>query len=121
MPTTGLPSYALRRLSNESRMPAMPFDDGAGLALYAGGSFLGAGGVTVNRIARWNGSSWSALGSGVNANGIRALGALGSSLYAVGDFSTAGGAPATRIARWDGSSWGTRSMPGETMRSRAAP
>ncbi|MGB9613419.1 MAG: chitobiase/beta-hexosaminidase C-terminal domain-containing protein, partial [Candidatus Margulisiibacteriota bacterium] len=27
--------------------------------LYAGGSFTTAGGVSANRIAKWNGSSWS--------------------------------------------------------------
>ncbi len=32
--------------------------------LYAGGDFTTAGGVAVNRIAKWDGSAWSALGSG---------------------------------------------------------
>ena len=32
--------------------------------LYAGGQFTTAGGVSANYIAQWNGSSWSALGSG---------------------------------------------------------
>lgn len=32
--------------------------------LYAGGSFLAAGGAAIPSLARWNGSSWSALGSG---------------------------------------------------------
>ncbi|MFN8730160.1 MAG: hypothetical protein ACK5Z4_09920, partial [Planctomyces sp.] len=34
--------------------------------LIAGGRFTTAGGVTVNSIARWNGSAWSALGTGMN-------------------------------------------------------
>ena len=42
------------------------FDDGSGPALYAGGAFTTAGGVAANHIAKWNGSSWSALGSGMN-------------------------------------------------------
>ena len=38
--------------------------------VYAGGTFtLTAGGVTVNRIAAWNESGWSALGSGVTGTG----------------------------------------------------
>ena len=44
---------------------------GAGQAeadLYAGGDFTTAGGVTANRIAGWNGTSWSALGVGANDN-----------------------------------------------------
>jgi hypothetical protein len=31
------------------------FDDGSGPALYAGGTFVTAGGVTVSRIAKWDG------------------------------------------------------------------
>ena len=45
------------------------FDDGGGPALYAGGDFTTAGGVAANRIAKWDGSSWSALGSGMNDDG----------------------------------------------------
>ena len=33
--------------------------------LYAGGDFTTAGGVPAKRIAKWNGSAWSALGSGI--------------------------------------------------------
>ena len=83
-------------------------DDGSGPALYVGGSFTIAGGVTRNRIARWNGSSWSGLGTGMNG----AVSALvvyddggGSALYAGGGFTTAGGVPASCVARWNGSSW----------------
>ncbi|MBX7206724.1 MAG: hypothetical protein K1X78_00315 [Verrucomicrobiaceae bacterium] len=73
--------------------------------LYAGGEFTAAGGVTVNNIARWNGSAWSALGSGVDA-WVSSLAVTGSgNLYAGGTFATAGGLAANCIARWDGSSW----------------
>src|SRR6266702_3842833 len=40
--------------------------DGSG-NLYIGGSFTLAGDVIANHIAKWNGSSWSALGSGISA------------------------------------------------------
>jgi hypothetical protein len=84
------------------------FDDGNGPALYAGGSFLTAGGVTVNRVARWDGSDWTALGSGVGDD-VHALAVFddggGDALYAGGDFTTAGGVAANRIAKWDGASW----------------
>ena len=53
---------------------------------------------------KWNGSSWSALGSGIN-NGVEALAVSGSTLYAGGGFTTAGGSAATNIAQWNGSSW----------------
>jgi trimeric autotransporter adhesin len=38
----------------------------SGSDVYAGGEFKTAGGATVNHIAKWNGSSWSALGTGMN-------------------------------------------------------
>ena len=74
--------------------------------LYAGGDFTTAGGTTVNYIAKWNGSSWSALGTGVNAP-VRALlyDSDNNILYAGGDFTTAGGTTVNHIAMWNGSSW----------------
>lgn len=80
------------------------FNDGSGDALYAGGRFNNAGGAAATTIAKWNGSSWSALGSGTNVE-IRALCVYNNALYAGGLFTTAGGAPANYLARWNGSSW----------------
>ena len=84
------------------------FDDGNGPELYAGGTFVTAGGVTVNHIARWDGSSWSALGDGMD-NEVWALcpfdDGSGSALYAGGHFGTASGVNVSHIARWDGSAW----------------
>jgi trimeric autotransporter adhesin len=77
--------------------------------LYAGGSFTNASGVTANRIAMWNGSSWSSLGTGT-ANGlgngsVSAILVDGSDVYVGGTFTNAGGAPAKAIAKWNGSGW----------------
>ena len=36
-------------------------DEGGGPELYAAGSFTMAGGLAANRIARWNGTTWSPL------------------------------------------------------------
>jgi len=84
------------------------FDDGGGPALYAAGFFSSAGGVAANNIARWNGTSWSALGSGTDEE-VVALAVYddggGPELYAGGYFSSAGGGPQATIAKWDGSSW----------------
>jgi len=76
----------------------------SGGMLYAGGDFTTAGGSAANYIAQWDGSSWSALGSGMN-NWVPALAVSGSTLYAGGYFTTAGGSPANLIAQWNGSSW----------------
>ncbi len=48
------------------------FDDGTGPALYAGGDFRTAGGAIFYYIAKWTGTSWAALGSGMN-NTVRGL------------------------------------------------
>src|ERR1017187_5044964 len=61
-----------------------------GTNLYAGGDFTAAGGVPVNNIAKWDGSAWSALGSGMNS-WVNALAASGTNLYVGGNFITAGG------------------------------
>ena len=73
--------------------------------LYAGGDFIMAGGIAVNYIAKWNGTSWSALGTGMSA-AVHAL-TLDSSgnLYAGGAFATAGGTTVNYIAKWNGTSW----------------
>jgi cortical protein marker for cell polarity/beta-propeller uncharacterized protein DUF5122 len=88
--------------------------------LYVGGYFSIAGGVLANSIAYWNGSEWSALGSGVNGE-VHALAYINGSLYVGGSFTQAGGLSANRIARWDGSAWHTLStgMDG-TVRAIAA-
>ncbi|MCY2961532.1 MAG: hypothetical protein NTY35_15320 [Planctomycetota bacterium] len=85
------------------------YDDGSGAALYLGGAFTAqTAGATLSRIARWNGTSYSALGSGMNGD-VWALRAFddgsGTKLYAAGAFTTAGGVPVQRVARFDGATW----------------
>ena len=43
------------------------FDDGTGTKLYATGPFDAIGGVIVRGFGRFNGSSWSAVGHGLNS------------------------------------------------------
>lgn len=80
-----------------------------GSDVYVGGTFNLAAGQRVNHIARWDGSSWSRLGSAGLGSGVvgfvHALAALGGELYAAGDFTLAGGEPANGLARWDGDRW----------------
>lgn len=59
----------------------------------------------VNRVARWNGSIWVPLGTGMN-NEVTSLAVLtDGSLVAGGYFTNAGGVNARRIARWNGTNW----------------
>ncbi|HZM00765.1 MAG TPA: hypothetical protein VFD43_10980, partial [Planctomycetota bacterium] len=87
------------------------FDDGRGAALYAGGGFSSAGSVHARHIARWDGTSWSALGSSLSGGygGVEALAVFddgqGPALFAGGGFTQAGGEPAALVARWDGANW----------------
>lgn len=66
------------------------------------------GGVSANRIARWDGETWSALGDGVN-KAVDSLSVFedraGKVLVAGGLFDLAGGVPVNHIAAWDGFSW----------------
>jgi len=104
-------------LDNDLGVDAMAVfdDDGNGPhlpALYAGGDFNEAGGIPIARIAKWDGSSWSPLGTGMN-DAVHALASFDddgagphpAALYAGGWFSTAGGVQTKGIARWDGASW----------------
>ncbi len=78
-------------------------DDGDGPALYAGGWFTTAGGQAVSHIARWDGSAWSSVGTGVNS-AVHALAAYddgeGPALYAGGLFTTAGENASAYLAKW---------------------
>ncbi len=77
--------------------------------IYIGGYFSSVGGVAVNNIAKWNGSEWSALGSGVTGgfspSPVQALAHDGTYLYAGGFFTNAGGSSISYLAKWNGSSW----------------
>lgn len=78
--------------------------------LYAGGNFTRAGSLNLNYIAQWNGSTWSALGTGVDRSPVTGFTVFndgsGPALYVIGNFDLAGGVPGTRrIARWDGLNW----------------
>jgi trimeric autotransporter adhesin len=96
------------------------WDDGRGEALYVGGRFPTAGGITVNNIARWDGANWEPLGSGMTSVGgsgqdVYALAVFQNKLYAGGWFVRAGGVDASRIASWDGTSWSA--LPGPQINS----
>ena len=76
----------------------------SGSDVYVGGEFTEAGGISANRIVKWNGSFWEPLGSGVNGT-VYAIAVFGSNVYVGGSFTEAGGASAMRIAKYNGTSW----------------
>ncbi|HEX5050146.1 MAG TPA: hypothetical protein VFZ65_00110, partial [Planctomycetota bacterium] len=73
--------------------------------LVVGGTFAQAGGTLANNIARWNGSSWSPLGTGTAGPLSQVAFAANGDVLVCGQFATAGGVPAANIARWNGTSW----------------
>lgn len=84
--------------------------------VYVGGRFDKAGSVTVNNIARWNGTEWKALGGGVDAfddwqlptpGEVYAIATDGNNVYVGGRFDSIGLPKryASNIAVWNGISW----------------
>ena len=81
--------------------------------VIAGGRFNQAGGAPASCIARWDGSSWWPLGSGITPFSSFMLfppvGAMAllpnGDVVAGGQFNIAGGVPATNVARWNGTAW----------------
>lgn len=72
--------------------------------LYIGGDFTAVGNILASRIAKWDGSVWSALGDGLHGK-VLAIAAAGEKVFAGGWFVTAGGITVNRVAQWDGNAW----------------
>ncbi|MDO7884336.1 hypothetical protein [Hymenobacter cheonanensis] len=73
--------------------------------VYVAGNFAQIGGVSVSNIARWNGSTWTSLGTGLNDVVFALALAPNGVVYAGGYFTQAGGQPANQVAKWDGTAW----------------
>jgi hypothetical protein len=81
------------------------FDDGTGPALFAAGTFDTAGAVPARQIAKWDGSTWSALGWGISGfpnQMVVANDGRGESLFVGTDIFYAGGGTVYDIAQWVG-------------------
>lgn len=77
-------------------------------SIYVGGAFTDAGSSGADNIAKWDGTTWSVLGSATALNGPVLALAVGpdGALYVGGGFTNASGiAAADYIAKWDGSVW----------------
>ncbi|HEY9049782.1 MAG TPA: hypothetical protein VIN08_27980 [Ohtaekwangia sp.] len=73
--------------------------------LYVAGEFTEAGKQPAESIARWNGSAWHAVGTGL-PNNVFALTEYKGELYAGGTFSTdAADNKKENLFRWDGKQW----------------
>lgn len=72
--------------------------------LIAGGRFAKAGGQSAHGIARWNGTAWHRISSGINAE-VHGLTNYNQDLVACGRFHNAGGQVLSGIARWNGKAW----------------
>ncbi|MFM9997155.1 MAG: hypothetical protein ACKVU4_15305 [Phycisphaerales bacterium] len=86
------------------------YDDGAGPALIAAGTFAGAFGVPGTKtLARWNGKQWSSIGTnnGQATYGLYVFddGVRGPGLIVGGQFSVIGGLSVPGMARYDGTGW----------------
>jgi hypothetical protein len=76
--------------------------------LYVGGSFTNSDFINSPAIGKWNGATWSQLGSGIIPNGtVYALGVYNDYLIVGGSFSgtTATGGSFSNIAQWNGTVW----------------
>ena len=77
-----------------------------GVDVIVGGTMQSSAGTAVNRIAKWNGSAFLPLGSGINGFSVDALLTTPTGdLIAGGEFAGAGGLSASNIASWNGSAW----------------
>jgi hypothetical protein len=77
--------------------------------LYAGGWLDTLGGIAANSIGMWNGTTWSALDSGLygepGGSQVNALAVYNGELYAGGYFDTINNRYVNCIAKWNGSVW----------------
>ena len=76
----------------------------SGNDLFVGGNFTNAGGQTAQNIARWDGTNWYPLDTGLGGS-ASGLVPDGGDLYAGGQFYTSGSVTSRYVAKWDGSAW----------------
>ena len=78
--------------------------------LVIGGYFASIGAAPISSVARWDGTSWQALGAGLQQGASQATVAslvvrANGQLVAVGTITGSGGVPLGNIAAWNGTAW----------------
>ncbi len=75
--------------------------------VYAVGEFTSFDGVPANHVARWDGTRWHALGTGISSgdDDLKVVIAPTGEVYVGGSFRSAGGVAVGGLARWDGTAW----------------
>lgn len=78
----------------------------SGSDVIVGGAIQATTGTALNGIARWDGSTFQPLGTGVSGSSVEALlTRANGDVIAGGAFLFAGGTPTNNIARWSGGTW----------------
>ena len=80
------------------------FSDSVNNVLYVAGHFDNSGATPIHRVGKWDGTSWSALGNGMDQD-VYTVTMYNGELYAGGHFTIADGNNCNYIAKWDGSTW----------------
>lgn len=93
-----------RNIGNGTDSAVLAMVNYNGNLIVAGNTITKAGNTSVNRIARWDGTSWHTLGTGISGS-IQSMAVYNNELYVAGSFSTAGGVSVNNIARWNGTTW----------------
>lgn len=92
-----IPWYALGGGTNGAVTELLRLQNGD---LIVAGEFSDAGGTILTRVARWNGTTYSAMGSGVDGAATSAV-EFNGDIYLGGTFNSG----AADLARWTGSAW----------------
>ncbi|MFT7669100.1 MAG: hypothetical protein ACI8X5_001800 [Planctomycetota bacterium] len=99
--------------SSNRGLSMISYDDGSGQQLFLGGQFAQLDGADLKALARWDGTTWTQVGGGLDGASpylsvvdmVTFDDGNGEALYVAGNFDSADSIPANNIAGWDGTTW----------------